>query len=99
MIPADLPRGTVERAQRVAIAAFRAIDGSGLSRVDMFLTPEDRVIVNEINTLPGFTSASMYPKLWEATNLSYPQLIDRLIDLALERHKDKQEIRTDRDRP
>ena len=99
IIPADLPQGAVERAQRVAITAFKAVDGSGLSRVDMFLTPDDRVIVNEINTLPGFTSASMYPKLWEATDLPYSRLIDRLIELGLERHRDKSEIRTDRNKP
>jgi len=64
--------------------------------VDMFLTPEGRIIVNEINTLPGFTSISMYPKLWEASGLPYDRLIDRLIDLALERHRDKQHTATDR---
>ena len=73
------------------------MDGSGLARVDLFLTEEDEIIVNEINTIPGFTSISMYPKLWEATGLSYPKLLDRLVELALEKHRDKQEIRTARD--
>ena len=96
IIPADLTESQTDQAQSAAVAAFRAVDGSGLARVDMFLTPENRIVVNEINTLPGFTSISMYPKLWEATGLSYTDLIDKLIDLALERHSDKQRIRTDR---
>jgi D-alanine-D-alanine ligase len=65
----------------------------------MFLTAHDGILVNEINTLPGFTSISMYPKLWEESGLPYAKLIDRLIELALERHREKQTIRTDRDRP
>ena len=96
VIPADLTEDAREKARAAAVAAFRAVDGSGLARVDMFLTPDGRIIVNEINTLPGFTSISMYPKLWEATGLSYVKLIDDLVELALERHKDKQAICTDR---
>jgi D-alanine-D-alanine ligase len=96
IIPADLPEKTQEEARRVALATFRAVDGSGLGRVDMFLTPDGSIVVNEINTLPGFTSISMYPKLWEATGLGYADLIDRLVDLALERHGERQKIRTDR---
>lgn len=96
VIPANLSSSQREEARSAAVTAFRAVDGSGLARVDMFLTPENRIVVNEINTLPGFTSASMYPKLWEATGLPYTDLIDKLIDLALERHSDKQRIRTDR---
>ncbi len=99
IIPAELPEETREEARRVAVAAFRAVDGSGLGRVDMFVTPDGSIVVNEINTLPGFTSISMYPKLWEATGLGYADLIDRLVDLALERHSDKQTIRTDRTTP
>ncbi|MBI4963027.1 MAG: D-alanine--D-alanine ligase [Desulfomonile tiedjei] len=99
VVPADLKPEAQERARSAAIAAFRAVDGSGLARVDMFLTPDDRIIVNEINTLPGFTSISMYPKLWEATGISYARLIDDLVDLALERHRDKQAICTDRTQP
>jgi D-alanine-D-alanine ligase len=76
--------------QRLAIRAFQAIDGAGLARVDFFLErATNRLIVNEINTLPGFTSISMYPKLWEVSGVSYPQLIDRLIELAFERHQEK----------
>lgn len=96
IIPADLPPEAREKAMAAAVTAFRAVDGSGLGRVDMFLTPDNRIVVNEINTLPGFTSISMYPKLWEATGVSYAKLIDDLIDLALERHREKQTIRFDR---
>ncbi|HMK36022.1 MAG TPA: D-alanine--D-alanine ligase family protein [Desulfomonilaceae bacterium] len=96
IIPADLLPDVVEAAQDAATGAFKAVDGSGLARVDMFLTADRRIVVNEINTLPGFTSISMYPKLWEATGLPYSQLIDRLVDLALERHREKQTIQTDR---
>ncbi len=93
-IPADLPKSVIEQAQKTAVAAFRAIDGSGLARVDMFLTDKSKLIVNEVNTLPGFTSISMYPKLWEASGLPYDKLIDELILLALERHSAKKEILT-----
>lgn len=96
VIPAELPADMRQKAQEAAIIAFRAVDGSGLGRVDMFLTPDNRVVVNEINTLPGFTSISMYPKLWEATGLPYAQLVDKLVELAQERHREKLTIRTDR---
>jgi D-alanine-D-alanine ligase len=89
-IPARLPRRTIERIQRDAITAFQAIDGSGLARVDFFVErATSRVIINEINTMPGFTSISMFPKMWEASGISYSELIDRLIELAVERHRDK----------
>ena len=94
IMPAELPEDISNQAQAVAVAAFKAVDGSDLARVDMFLTPDNLVVVNEINTLPGFTSISMYPKLWEITNIPYSELIDRLIDLAIDRHKDKQETIT-----
>ncbi len=96
MIPANLPAALADAAQSAAVTAFKAVDGAGLARVDMFVTPEGRIIVNEINTLPGFTSISMYPKLWEASGLSYESLVETLIDLALERHRDKQQTATDR---
>ena len=87
LIPAPLTEAQTRQVQALAAAAFRAIDGAGLSRVDFLLSPEDgRLYVNEINTLPGFTDISMYPKLWEASGLAYPTLIDRLIELAWERH-------------
>ncbi|HWP42976.1 MAG TPA: D-alanine--D-alanine ligase [Blastocatellia bacterium] len=90
IIPARLPKKTIERIQRDAIRAFQAIDGSGLARVDFFVeSPSGRVIINEINTMPGFTTISMFAKMWEASGISYSELIDRLISLAIERHKDR----------
>lgn len=89
-VPAKLPTRIIERIQRDGIRAFQAIDGSGLARVDFFVERgTNRVIINEINTMPGFTSISMYSKLWEASGIPYSDLIDRLIQLALERHRDK----------
>ena len=87
VVPAALPAETLEEVQRLSIAAFRAIDCSGMARVDLFLTAEGRLLLNEVNTIPGFTSISMYPRLWEASGVSYPDLVDRLIDLAVERHE------------
>jgi D-alanine-D-alanine ligase len=87
VIPADIPPETLEDVQRLSIAAFRAIDASGLARVDFFLTSDGRLFVNELNTIPGFTSISMYPKLWEASGVPYADLVDRLIELAIERHE------------
>lgn len=90
LIPAPLEADTTAELQRMAIRVFQAVDGAGLARVDFFLEKEtNRILVNEINTMPGFTSISMYPKLWEASGLSYSELIDRLIHLALERHREK----------
>jgi D-alanine-D-alanine ligase len=87
IIPAPLPKVLTARIQTMAVRAFQAIDGAGMARADFFLTRRSRrVILNELNTIPGFTSISMYPKLWEASGLSYPALLDRLIALALERH-------------
>jgi D-alanine-D-alanine ligase len=87
LVPADIPAETLEEAQRMAVAAFRAIDAAGMARVDFFLLPNERLVVNEINTIPGFTTISMYPKLWEASGVPYPELVDRLVRLALERHR------------
>src|SRR5437879_1973553 len=86
VIPARIPPETSDAMRALALRAFRAIDCSGLARVDFFLERGGRVLVNEINTMPGFTAISMYPKLWEASGLPYPALVDRLIALALERH-------------
>ena len=81
----------------IAKRAFLAVDASGLARVDFFIADdEETVIVNEINTLPGFTEISMYPKLWESSGVNYSELIDRLIQLAMERHKDRLESTTER---
>jgi D-alanine-D-alanine ligase len=94
-IPADLPAATAERVRRVSIEAFRALELSGMARVDFLLdgTGGD-LYLNEVNTIPGFTAISMYPKMWEASGLPYPALLDRLIALALERHEEKQRLRT-----
>jgi D-alanine-D-alanine ligase len=90
IIPAKLSRAETKRVQQLAISAFKAVDCSGLARVDFLMDPKTRKIyLNEINTMPGFTSISMYPKLWAATGLAYPELIERLIQLGLERHQEK----------
>lgn len=90
VIPADLPPDVIQKVQDMAVKAFKAIDCAGLSRVDFFVeTESERVIINEINTIPGFTRISMYPKLWEASGIIYSDLIDRLLELALERYQDK----------
>jgi D-alanine-D-alanine ligase len=95
IIPADIPQETAEVIRRQSIKAFTALDLSGLARVDFFLEKETgKVYINEVNTMPGFTEISMYPKLWEASGLSYTQLLDRLIELAIERHEDRQRNRT-----
>ncbi|ALS30043.1 D-alanine--D-alanine ligase [Paenibacillus sp. 32O-W] len=92
-IPADLPYETAEAAREMAIRAFQAIDGSGLSRVDFFLRKADgALLVNEVNTMPGFTPYSMYPLLWKESGLSYRELLDALIELAIERHAEKQRL-------
>lgn len=91
-IPADLSQEVSDEIRNLAIKAYRALDCAGMARVDFFLErATNRVIINEINTIPGFTKISMYPKLWEATGISYSELCDRLIDLAIERYRDKQE--------
>jgi D-alanine-D-alanine ligase len=94
-IPADLPAPVAAQVRRLAVAAFKAIDGAGLARVDFLLSAETgELFLNEINTLPGFTAISMYPKLWEATGIPYADLVQRLIDLALERHAEKSRSQT-----
>ncbi|VBB06765.1 d-alanine--d-alanine ligase signature 1 [Lucifera butyrica] len=92
-IPAELPPATVQKIQAMAVEAFQVLCCEGMARVDFFLTPDGRLIVNEINTIPGFTKISMYPKLWEISGLPYPALIDRLIQLALERHEREQKLK------
>lgn len=90
LIPAPLDEATGKQAQGLAIAAFKAIDAAGMARVDFLLDREtNELYVNEINTIPGFTQISMYPKLWEASGISYSELMDRLIELALERQADR----------
>jgi D-alanine-D-alanine ligase len=95
VIPADLAPEQATEVQRLAIAAFRAVDAAGMARVDFLLSRATGTIyLNEINTIPGFTTISMYSKMWEASGVAYPALVDRLIQLALERHGDKQRLRT-----
>jgi D-alanine-D-alanine ligase len=94
VIPAKITKAEMKTVQRLAIAAFQAVDCTGLARVDFLMEPglpgkSRRIFVNEINTMPGFTAISMYPKLWAASGVSYPELIDRLIRLGIERHEDK----------
>jgi len=91
-IPADLTAEIIKKVQDKAVRAFRALDGEGLARVDFFLTKTGELYVNEVNTMPGFTSISMYPKLWEASGLSYPKLLDNLIELAIARAKEKRSL-------
>ncbi len=102
IIPAKLTAAEVKEIRAMAVAAFRACDCAGLARVDFLMEParkgkKARIYLNEINTMPGFTSISMYPKLWEASGLPYKKLIDRLIALAVERQKEKQQTSFSRD--
>ena len=94
IIPADLDPDTTRQVQELAVRAFLAVDGSGLARVDFFVHRETgAVTLNEVNTLPGFTPISMYPQLWAHSGISYPELIDRLIELAIERHHKRQSLK------
>jgi D-alanine-D-alanine ligase len=91
--PADLPKAVTERLRELAVQAFAAIGGAGLARVDfLYEGGEDGLYVNEINTLPGFTSISMYPRLWELSGVPLPKLVDRLVKIALERHQDRRRL-------
>jgi D-alanine-D-alanine ligase len=91
VIPAPLSKPETRKIREMAVAAFKACDLSGLARVDFLMEPDgkQRIFVNEVNTMPGFTRISMYPKLWQASGLSYKELITRLIELALERQAEK----------
>jgi D-alanine-D-alanine ligase len=95
IIPAKLPKPVVKKLQLYAVRGFKAVDCAGMARVDFLVTKKtNKIYLNEINTIPGFTSISMYPKLWEASGLPYPALLDRLIELALERHREKSKLKT-----
>lgn len=95
-IPAKLPKSTVKKIQKTAIKAYQTLCCEGMARVDMFLTLKGNVYINEINTIPGFTNISMYPKLWEASGLSQSKLLDKLIGLALDRFKKEQKLKISR---
>jgi D-alanine-D-alanine ligase len=95
VIPADIDEARTAEVRRLAIAAFKAIDGAGMARVDFLLAGDSQVLyLNEVNTIPGFTTISMYSKMWNASGLTYAHLLDRLIALAIERHAEKQLLRT-----
>ena len=84
-VPADLEAAIAAKVRTLAVQAFEALDVEGLARVDFFVVPDGRVVLNEVETMPGFTSTSMFPRMWAASGLSYPELVDRLVQLALNR--------------
>ncbi|MFW0757280.1 D-alanine--D-alanine ligase [Pseudomonas sp. H11T01] len=96
VVPANISVNASERIRALAIEAFQVLGCSGLARVDVFLTDSGEVLINELNSLPGFTRISMYPKLWQAAGMSYSELVSRLIDLALERHASRQALKYSR---
>ncbi|WFF41116.1 D-alanine--D-alanine ligase [Salinicola endophyticus] len=96
-VPADIEEAASERIRALAVRAFQVLECAGLARVDVFLTPAGEVVINEINTLPGFTRISMYPKLWQASGVTYPALVTHLIELALARHAADEALRSSRD--
>jgi D-alanine-D-alanine ligase len=89
IVPARISKSTINKIQKMAAIAYKAIDASGLSRVDFFLKPDGELLVNEINTLPGLTDVSGFPKMWKATGIPFTQVIDHLVELALERHRER----------
>jgi D-alanine-D-alanine ligase len=89
VVPARIPKATVKKIQQMAVQAFQAIDGAGLSRVDFFLRPDGSLLLNEINTLPGLTDVSGFPKMWAASGIPFPRVIDQLIKFAIERHGER----------
>jgi D-alanine-D-alanine ligase len=94
VIPARLTKAQQKQVQQTAVSAFRAVDCAGLARVDFLMDPASgKIFLNEINTMPGFTSISMYPKLWAASGVTYTELIDRLIQLGMERHAENKRNR------
>jgi D-alanine-D-alanine ligase len=93
-IPAEVDADTTRRVQELAVRAFQTLCCEGMARVDFFLKPDGEAVINEINTIPGFTKISMYPKLWEASGLPYGALVEKLIELALERHARESRLKT-----
>jgi D-alanine-D-alanine ligase len=87
VVPPELPAAVIEQVQRLAVEAFRVTECEGMARVDCFVVDGDRVVVNELNTIPGFTATSVYAKLFDASGVPYPELLERLIELALERRE------------
>lgn len=93
-IPAKLPKTTVKKVQELAVKTFQILECEGMARVDSFVTSTGKVFVNEINTIPGFTNISMYPKMWEASGIKYEMLIDKLIQLGIERFNREKKLKT-----
>ncbi|MFZ4621052.1 MAG: D-alanine--D-alanine ligase family protein [Bacteroidota bacterium] len=93
-IPAKLPKSVIKKLQQTALKAYKVLDCAGMARVDFLLQKDGKIFLNEINTLPGFTSISMYPKMWEASGVPYSELLDRLIGYAIERHTAKKKLKT-----
>lgn len=94
-IPSKLNKSITKKIQTLAVEVFKTLECAGMARVDFFLQKNGKIIVNELNTIPGFTNKSMYPKLWEASGISYSELIDRLVELALERYGREKSVKTD----
>jgi D-alanine-D-alanine ligase len=95
VVPAPISAELTKKIQKMAVTAFKAVDGSGLARVDFFLRNDTgELLVNEINTMPGLTDASGFPKMWEGSGMTFPKVIDELIQLAIDRHKDKSRNKT-----
>jgi len=95
IVPARIPSEADERVRELAIRSYVATECEGMARIDFFVRPDGEVVVNEINTIPGFTSISMFPKLWGAAGLDYDDLLSRLVELGLERHHQRRGLRTD----
>jgi D-alanine-D-alanine ligase len=87
VVPPRIPQEQIDRVQRLAVESFVAAECDGMARVDFFVREDGEVLVNELNTIPGFTATSVYAKLFEASGIPYPELLDRLVELALERHE------------
>jgi len=92
IVPARLPAETIERVRQLAVASFIATDCEGMARVDFFVRPDGQVVVNELNTIPGFTATSVYAKLFAESGVPYAELLDRLVELALERHEQRRAL-------
>ena len=93
-LPANLPEDIISKLQDLAIKTYQCLECEGFARVDFFVTSDNRMLVNEINTIPGFTKISMYPKLWEASGIGYSDLIDQLLQLAIDRHGKQAALRS-----
>ena len=93
IIPAEISDDQYKLMKEMAIKAFKALDCSGLVRADFFLTEDGNLVINEVNTMPGFTPVSMFPLLWKQSGIEYPKLIERLVQLAIERYTEKQQIK------